>query len=183
MGRKSAQAIAPRSRPLVLPALPIVPFSLQQFGYRWPPLWWVGCHGGAGTSTLASLTEMGVDGGVGWPAAQAGTPVTNVVLVCRATASGAQAANGAIDQVRRHVAPPGVNVLGIAVVAASIRKPPRRAADRLRLLDGWVPKVWRLPWVEEYLAVDDPREIGAPPEVLKLQDDVSRALMSKERNR
>jgi hypothetical protein len=181
MARKSAQALAPRSRQVVLPALPLVPFTLQQFGYRWPPLWWIGCHGGAGVSTLVALTEMGVDGGVGWPAAQAGLPPTNVVLVCRGTAKGAQAACGAVDQVRRNAAPAGVNVLGIVVVAASIRRPPRRAADRIRLLDGWVPKVWRVPWIEEYLAVDDPREVGAPPEVHNLRDDLSRALMSKER--
>jgi hypothetical protein len=132
-------------------------------------VWWVGCHGGAGTTTLATVTGIGADMGVGWPTPVEGCPPIQVVLVCRVTASALWAATGAVNQWKRRALPASIRVMGLVGVAASARKPPRRAVERWRLLAGWLPAVWRVGWVEEYLAVDHAPDIGVPPDVAALQ--------------
>jgi hypothetical protein len=111
---------------------------------------------------------MGVDAGRAWPEPQPGWPTTAVVLVCRATATGTWAATGAVEQWRRGGAPPGTQVLGLVAVAGSAHRPPRIATERLQLLGGWVPHVWRMGWVEALLAAHDPLDIGTPPDVAAL---------------
>lgn len=156
-----------RTRPGPAPALPFAPIP-QNLG-DWPPVWWVGCHGGAGTSTLARLAGFGLDFGNGWPMVSPAMPRTHVVLVCRATASGTWAATGAIEHGRR----PGMSglykVLGLVAVAASPRRPPRIATERLQLLRGWTPEVWRIGWVDALLAADDPHDVGASPDIEALR--------------
>ncbi|MGN9774826.1 hypothetical protein ACTMS0_03450 [Micromonospora sp. H33] len=139
----------------------------------WPPVWWVGCHGGAGTSTLARLVGFGLDFGKAWPLVTPAMPAANVVLVCRASAQGAWAATGAIEQWRRRAGMTGVTkVVGVVAVAASPRRPPRIATERLQLLRGWAPQIWRVGWVDALLAADDPRDVGAPPEVEALRNAI-----------
>jgi hypothetical protein len=136
----------------------------------------VGAHGGAGTTTLAAITGLGVDAGVGWPTPIPGNPPIWVVLVCRASASGALAATGAVEQWRRQPNLADIKIVGVVSVAASARKPPRRATERLRMLSGWVPAWWRVGWTEEYLAADDPRTLGMSPDVAALHHALSRTL-------
>lgn len=147
-------------------------------------MWWVGCHGGAGTTTLAGLTGMGADGGTSWPTSQTHEPT--VVLVCRATASGVLSAIGAVQQWKRatprdvtgllDVGSLRARLLGVAAVAATPRRTPRIAAERLRLLSGWVPAVWRIGWIEELLAADEPQSVGMPPDVDGLRHAVQAAI-------
>jgi hypothetical protein len=158
--------------------LPKRPIETRQFLDGWPPLWWVGCHGGAGTTTLARLTGLGIDAGAAWPDPSPGLPSARVVLVCRATATGALAASAAVEQWKRRSVPAQTHLVGLVAVAASARKPPRRAAERLRLLSGWVPATWRVGWVEEFLAADDARDLGLPPDVAALHHALNRALLS-----
>jgi hypothetical protein len=166
-----------RTRPAAPPpALPVAPIAPPLLAHGWPPVWWVGCHGGAGTSTLARITDLGVNAGRAWPVPEPGWPATNVLLVCRATATGTWAATGAVEQWRRGGTPPGTQLVGLVAVAASARRPPRVVAERLQLVGGWVPKVWRLGWVEAYLAADDPRDVGVPPDVARLRHAVGRVL-------
>ncbi|WP_432832718.1 hypothetical protein [Dactylosporangium sp. CA-092794] len=162
---------APKAR-----ALPFAPIRQHRLVNGWPPVWWVGCHGGAGATTLAAVTGLGADVGGAWPVAPPGWPPAQVVLVCRATALGVLAATAAVEQWRRGAAPPGTRVLGVVVVAASARRPPRRALERVRLLAGWVPALWRVRWVEEYLAADNPRDLGVPPEVAAMRHHLSTQL-------
>jgi hypothetical protein len=162
-----------------LPSLPVRPVSTEQLAGGWPALWWVGSHGGAGTTTVAAVAGLGVDGGTAWPLLQQGWPTAHVVLVCRATASGTWAATGAVDQFKRRATPVGVQLVGVVAVAGSARKPPRLAAERLQLLGGWVPAVWRVGWVEEYLAADHPLDLGVPPDVAALRHAVIRAMNLK----
>lgn len=134
-------------------------------------MWWVGCHGGAGVSTLARLVGFGLDfGSKGWPLLTPTMPTTNVVLVCRASASGTWAATGAIEQWRRRSGMVGtMKLLGVVAIAASPRRPPRIATERLQLLRGWAPEVWHVGWVDALLAADDPRDVGASPDVEALR--------------
>jgi hypothetical protein len=119
-------------------------------------------------STLAALTGMGVDLGVGWPLVEPTWPNQPVVLVARASAAGTWAAAGAVDQWRNRLAG-GVRVLGLVLVDASPRRAPKIVADRLQLLGGWVPQLWRVGWQDALLAVEDPRAIGMPPDVQAVQ--------------
>ncbi|GAA0710892.1 hypothetical protein Drose_24890 [Dactylosporangium roseum] len=141
-------------------------------------MWWIGCHGGAGATTLARLTDLGADAHAAWP-----TPPPDdsarVVLVCRVSATGTRAATVAVEQWKRRLVPPRTELLGVVAVAASSRRPPRRAAERLRLVSGWVPATWRVGWVEEFLAADDARDVGVPPDVAALRHALSRAIVSK----
>lgn len=178
MAQKGPRAIAPPSHGVRLPALPFLPIGEHHLVNGWPPLWWVGCHGGAGATTLAAVTGLGVDAGAAWPTPVQGWPAAQVVLVCRATASGALAATAAIEQWRRHPVLAETTILGLVIVAASARKPPRRAVERLQMLAGWVPARWRVGWVEEYLAADDALELGVPPDVEALRHALSRSLTS-----
>ena len=96
-----------------------------------------------------------------WPRPPAGWQAP-VVLVCRASAAGTWRATGAVEQWSRRQIPPGTVLLGVVAVAASGRRTPRIAADRLHLISGWVPKVWHVDWVETYLAADNPLDLGIP---------------------
>ena len=139
-----------------------------------PPLWWVGCHGGAGTSTLAAVTGLGADGERVWP-----NPVGHevpVVLVCRLSAAGTWAATGAVEQWYRRYVPPGIRLLGLVAVAASAKRAPNLANERLELIAGWLPKIWRVGWVETFLATDTPAAVGMPPDVAALRHDLDLAL-------
>jgi hypothetical protein len=141
-----------------------------------PWLWWVGCHGGAGVTTLARVTGLGIDGGTAWPAPHPDSPPVVVVLVCRETARGTWAATGAVEQWRSGNIPGHTRLAGIVAIPASHRRSPRVALERLQLLAGWVPALWRLRWVEEYLATDDPGDLGnPPPDVVALRGAVTHA--------
>jgi hypothetical protein len=176
MARKGSQAVAPAPHTSRLPTLPFVPIEQHHLANGWPPLWWVGAHGGAGTTTLAAVTGLGVDIGAGWPTPIPGNPPIRVVLVCRASASGALAATGAVEQWRRQPNLADTKIVGVVSVAASARKPPRRATERLRMLSGWVPAWWQVGWIEEYLAADHPRTLGMSPDVATLHHALSRTL-------
>ena len=76
-----------------------------------------------------------------------------------------------------------VRVLGVVAVAASARRAPRIASERLQLLAGWVPKVWRVGWVEALLAAEDPHDVGMPPDVEALRHAISRAVWSEAGSR
>ena len=157
-----------RTRPGPAPELPyaLIPQNLSQ----WPAVWWVGCHGGAGVSTLAALVGYGLDfGSRGWPMVSPAMPQAHVVLVCRASASGTWAATGAVEQWRRSRMSSLIRLLGVVAVDASPRRPPRIATERLHLLRGWAPALWRVGWVDALLATDDPRDVGASPDIEALR--------------
>src|SRR4051794_24020053 len=39
--------------------LEIAQIPERAVAHGWPPVWWVGCHGGAGVTTLARMTGLG----------------------------------------------------------------------------------------------------------------------------
>lgn len=166
-----------RTRYDTLPGLSAVPVPPQAVASGWPPVWWVGCHGGSGATTLATLTQIGYDYGPVWPQLPPNSPMINVVLVCRASAAGTLAAAGAVEQWRRRAIPVHAQVRGVVAVAASPRRPPKIVNERLQLLAGWAPNVWRVGWQEVLLAADKPNDLGVPPpDIAALRDSIVEAV-------
>jgi len=114
--------------------------------------WWLGAHGGAGESTLAEWLPGSRTADHRWPTALAG-PVdpagvpSRVVLVCRSHARGLQAAQKALTDWASG-AVPGVELLGLVVVADAPGRLPKPLRDLARLVGGGAPRVWHLPWIE-----------------------------------
>ena len=117
-------------------------------------LTWVGCHGGAGVTTLERAVPGGRDGARMWPGTLPGVTVP-VVLVCRSHISGLLAAQTAIRQWAAG-AVPGVDLLGLAILADAPGSMPRPIKDLAKLVRGGVPRSWLVPWVE-------PWRLGEPP--------------------
>jgi hypothetical protein len=64
----------------------------------------------------------------------------------------------------------------VVAVAASARRPPKIVTERLQLLGGWVPAIWRVGWQEVLLAADEPTDVGVPLDVAALRDAVRKAI-------
>lgn len=161
------------------PALPprTGPVAPQQD--RAPELWWLSCHGGAGTSTLAHLVGFGTDYGRFMPTDDfAALPHVSVVLVCRESAGGGRAAATALGAMRERPHPP--RMAGLVAVAAEEKKPSREVVERFALLEANVERLWRIPFVREYLAVDDPGRVGVHPAIAALGADLHALLGSRE---
>ncbi|WP_330346626.1 hypothetical protein OG858_47355 (plasmid) [Streptomyces europaeiscabiei] len=132
---------------------------------------WLGCHGGAGVTSLQHALPGGYDAGRMWPA-----PVANlrhpVVLVCRSNVAGLTAAQNAARQwASGHVQ--GVDLLGLVVLADAPGKLPRPLKDLFHLVSGGLPRTWTVPWLDawrlgETPSADQSRRLGA------LQRDLAR---------
>lgn len=144
-----------------------------------PQVWWLSCHGGAGTTTLAYLTGIGRDLGQQSPTRDfAALAHVGVVLVCRESAAGAKAASHTLGAITRLHHPP--RLLGLAVVAAEDKRSSREVAERIGLLEVNMPRLWRIPFVREYLAVDDPARVGAHPAIQDLAAELGSLLPGRE---
>jgi hypothetical protein len=124
-------------------------------------IWLMGCHGGAGVTTLAGL-GIGRDAGWRrWPTLTAAP--AGLILVARISATGMAAATISaetcnrplMDSSNRPRLPAGLTLLGLVAVAAAPGRPPKIARERLDLIAGWVRTVWRMPWVPEALITDE----------------------------
>lgn len=142
--------------------------------------WWLGAHGGAGESTLAEWLPGSRPADHRWPtgpagpdsaAGAAGGP-SPVVLVCRSHARGLQAAQRALTDWASG-AVPGVELLGLVVVADAPGRLPKPLRDLARLVGGGAPRVWHLPWLEaaRYAPVDG--TTGPPAAARKLLREVT----------
>ena len=150
----------------------------------------MGCHGGAGVTTLASL-GLGHDGGrvPNWPVVPA-LPA-GVLLVARLSAAGMRAAGEAIEVWLSGKAPPGLHLFGLLVVAAGPgRRVPEVARDRLELVTGWLVndiqatvqrRLWRIPWVDELLGLDYDLVRTCQPLIDAIPDDLKRWLLGRTR--
>jgi hypothetical protein len=152
-------AVRPPPPESLLPIRRIPPEADQHPGKFGPPWWWLGCHGGAGTSTLAAAIPGGGDGGRYWPVAA--PAITRVVLVARTHAYGLGAAQMAARQWASGGLPHHVRLLGMAVVADAPGRLPKPLREFLRLVSGGVPQTWEIPWVEAL-------RFGAPPSQAQL---------------
>lgn len=167
-GQFQAQAVVPaRQAPP-----PMSPLGLAGYSGPGPDLWFSSCHGGAGTSTLATLVPHSASAGRYWP-----TPVppgqARVLLVARSHASGLCAAQAAARQWAAGVLP-NVRLLGLVVVADAPGNRPKPLNDLVRLISGGVPQIWELPWVEAL-------RLGNPPGQTKLPSPYSRLVSDLDR--
>jgi hypothetical protein len=112
------------------------------------PGWLLGCHGGAGVSTLiATYQRHGLrDAARYWPMAPPGLPRSAVLLVARTSHAGLSAAQGAAQQWASG-AVPGVRLAGLVLVADAPGRLPKPLGEFAQLVAGGVPSCWRLPWI------------------------------------
>ncbi|WBB62017.1 hypothetical protein O7599_05610 [Streptomyces sp. WMMC500] len=137
---------------------------------RW---WWVGCHGGAGTSTLhAAVGRDTREAGQYWPVPRTAGVRHQVVLVARSHAYGLQAAQRAARQWASGSVP-GVELLGLVVIADAPGNLPRPLRDLMRLVSGGVARSWSVPWIEEWRLGEPPAEY-LPRELQRVARDLAR---------
>jgi len=117
----------------------------------WPAtVWWLGAHGGAGESTLASLAPGTRAAGHAWPIPTTTGTVHRVVLVARSNFSGLTSARkAAIDWASSSLGG-GVQLAGIALMSDARGRVPKPLRDLEQVIAGGVPRVWNLPWVEAW---------------------------------
>ncbi|MEU9352214.1 DUF6668 family protein [Streptomyces griseoloalbus] len=116
---------------------------------------WVGLHGGAGVSTLATVYG-GHDSGRAWPGP---ADPQSVLLVVRTHAAGLDAVVPAVEVFRRGEAPRGLDLNAVVLVADAPGRLPRPLAQRVRFIES-VIDVYRVPWVSEWRLGD---LSGRPP--------------------
>lgn len=154
-----------------LPLTPLPPGFLNQAAPRWI---FVGCHGGAGVTTVSRIAN-GFDGGRYWPVPSAG--LVNVVLVARTHADGLGRAQLAARQWADGRVPRSVRLLGLVAVSDAPGKLPKPLRHLLELISGGVPQLWHLPWIEE-LRLGEPIEgIRLPAPYVNLTADLNRIVL------
>lgn len=167
VGPRLAAAAARRPAAVRTPGFPVswLPQGLSA------PWWYVGCHGGAGTSTLAVAVSGGADAGRHWPLPQPSRE-SSVVLVTRDHAAGLRAAQGGALQWASGVLV-GVSLLGLAVVASAPGRRPKPLRDLIQLVAGAFPRVWELPWVESFRLGDPVDQVDLPAAFTSMAADLS----------
>ncbi|MCL2090921.1 MAG: hypothetical protein FWH11_06825 [Micrococcales bacterium] len=135
-----------------------------------PTVWVLGCHGGAGESTLAALAPGWQDAHHAWPGPGL------VLLTARTSVRGLMAAQAAA----RHWASgqTGADLLGLVLIADAPGRIARPVRDLVQVVSGGVPRVWRLPWDEEWRLGADPATTQ-PAKARRLVADVT-ALVRKK---
>lgn len=138
------------------------------------PLWWLGTHGGAGETTLASLHPGWSAAGHGWPEVE-GEASLNVVLTARSNTRGLRAAQTAATQWASGLVA-HVNVLGLVILADSPGRTPKPLRELAHLVAGGVPRTWHIGWVESWRTDPTPGDSAAPADVRRLLDDLTTIL-------
>jgi hypothetical protein len=131
-----------------------------------------GAHGGAGTTTIATLVggawDMGpiVDVDPAYPGVRAhGRPL---IVVCRNTVPAARYATRAVTAL--HAAGEPVTVL--VVVGDGAGREPQDATARFALLEGRLGGTVRMPFVPALRLVDDPAQVALPASALRALEQI-----------
>lgn len=142
-------------------------------------VWWLGVHGGAGESSFSGILAGSAAADHSWPQTHDDQPA-RVVLVARSNMRGLRAAQAAATQWASGLVP-GVDVLGLVIVADAPGRLPRLLRDFAHLVSGGVPRAWTVPWIESWRLGELPTLSDAPREVCRLIDEL-RALIQPGAN-
>ena len=138
-------------------------------------VWWLGCAGGAGETTLEELFAGSRAAGHEWPLVSPDCVPARVVLVARSSGRGVAAAQSALrDWASSELR---VALLGLVLIADAPGRVPRRVRDRVdRVITRAVPggRVWRLPWVRAWREGELPSRENAPRQAAMLLSDLQR---------
>jgi len=131
-----------------------------------PAVWLLGVHGGAGVTSLIRAGVGGQDAEKHWPAHGA------VVVVARRSICGLEWARDVARQHASGCAPDGVVLAGLVAVADAPGRIPTPIAVLLELVSGAYPRVWEVPWVEQWRLASHTGPVPSPPAVSHLAQDV-----------
>lgn len=112
-----------------------------------PRIWVVGVHGGSGESTIAELSPHFRQAHHRWPQPAGATSVC--ILVARTNASGLYNARAAAKDWGAGVEP-HILLLGLVLIADAPGRIPKELAREITRSSGGVPRVWQLPWIEDW---------------------------------
>jgi hypothetical protein len=133
-------------------------------------LWWLGVHGGAGETTMSLLLPGTRAANHRWPIPPPPVP-TPVILVARTHGSGLRAAQRAAVEWASGVVQ-GVAVLGLVLIADAPGRLPRVLDDFADIVGGGVPRVWDIPWIEEWRRGEAPTPDNTPDEVFEVLESI-----------
>ena len=154
--------------------VPDIADRLPRRAAPWPAtMWWLGVHGGAGESTLATLAAGSRPAGHAWPLPSANVTANHVVLVARTNYSGLAAAQRAATEWAANTLPPGVALAGLVLISDAPGRLPKPLRDFQHVVAGGVPRVWHLPWVEAWRLAPPTPSDPLPKELRQLFTDLS----------
>ncbi|MGI8682380.1 MAG: DUF6668 family protein [Mycobacteriales bacterium] len=134
---------------------------------HYPATWWLlGGHGGAGVTSLRRAGVSGADAERRWPTSGA------VVVVVRRSGVGLEWARDAARQHASGGLPDAVLLVGLVIVADAPGRPPTRLARFLHLVSGAYPRVWEVPWVEEWRLAGHAEPVPMPRAARNLDTDM-----------
>lgn len=133
-------------------------------------LWWVGVHGGSGETTMSVLLPGTRAANHRWPIPPPPVP-TPVILVARTHGSGLRAAQRAAIEWASGVVQ-GVAVLGLVLITDAPGRLPRVLDDFADIVGGGVPRVWDIPWIEEWRRGEAPTPDNTPDEVFEVLESI-----------
>ena len=165
----------PPASPVPNPGDPGLPPWLRSADWRRAQVLIWGAHGGAGTSALALWLHPACDMGAMRPALYPRYPAViasgrPLIVTCRPTAQGAQAATtavAAITRARGHVT--------VLAVAGDGWPEPAIATPRFRLLQPRVGAVVRVPFIPGLRQADDPGAVTLPRRARRALDQIRAA--------
>lgn len=139
----------------------------------------VGCHGGAGTTTLARLLYPALDLSLvgDWPGFSRRWATYPTLLVARGTAAGTARAMETVAA----AGTAGVRPAALVVVGDGPWPTPQAARARLRLMADRVGAVVLMPYVGRWRYLDDPLEDAVPRKVATVVTQIDAALDAARR--
>lgn len=100
------------------------------------------------------------------------------MLVTRSHWSGLRLAQTAATEWASDQAP-GIELLGLVVMPDAPGRLPKPLRDLARVVGGGVPRVWHLPWVEDWRLAHDDTRTSCPREAVRLTTDLQHLLHAR----
>ncbi|MCS5735777.1 DUF6668 family protein [Herbiconiux daphne] len=145
----------------------------------WPATaWWLGVHGGAGESTLATLASGTRPADHSWPIPITPGTTHRVVLVARSNFAGITAAQRAATEWASNALGEGVGLAGLVLIADAPGRLPKPLRELEHIVAGGVPRVWHLPWVDAWRVGPIDAAAQLPKEFRQLFTDLAITTLS-----